>query len=792
MRKYRDYVYILFPKNYGQTVLLRVHLDDLIKEEMSLDDWEYFFGINETTGEAIWGDGLVRGQVSYSDTHELYIPSLDFDYSTQTTASIIWNPYLNRWLVSDVTRDYMWVAEDYWGPYRRIRDVDTPGSYNRFLHETLLGGNGREVYYAAAQYPSQRYGTYFYVADFEEPIEISLSQKSAIEGDVLEMVVADNSGGGQIDAFVDGNPAEFVSSEGNEHLFSYTLSRDENSGEEGVVKVLATNGTYSRDVALVVNRINGIEINITSHSDDDEVSGTILLEVDAHYEQEPLYLGEGKPEVYIIKTELSSECGFVEDADTYEPYSLKLDTNRFSDGEHYFKVTAYDTLDRRVEKIIRLNVNNPDRSPVEGNLVIDGDMEAENVSAWEVYNGAEVKKVQGVQKSGALSLLVVNNYEIDSPKGVEQTISGLSGGENLRLEAWIKIISYVFDGNVLDSKASVSVLDESGGTISYGEINPYGFFRRFTHEFVNPEENKNLRIVFSVKESNTGGAEKVEVLIDDVVLVNASTPLVDSPDGISVMSKNGENLIAWDKSESVNADYFYIYKKNSSEGDYERVQELESYRQSYLDGPGDFEENVSYYVTLVDFMGSESLPSELVSCPGNCSICGDGACEGIEDELNCPEDCFLPANDEELGTDGDNNNQGGDVDLLKECNDGIDNDADGFVDYPEDLGCNNLTDDSELEFGVTSANCTPLFECENWGDCVYNEMTRECYDINNCGSERRNETEECNLSDTPGGDTRGIKIFVGAVVAIAIGAAGLILRYWNKPKKKEYPVSTGF
>ncbi|MBU0760239.1 MAG: hypothetical protein KJ858_00945, partial [Nanoarchaeota archaeon] len=236
----------------------------------------------------------------------------------------------------------------------------------------------------------------------------------------------------------------------------------------------------------------------------------------------------------------------------------------------------------------------------------------------------------------------------------------------------------------------------------------------------------------------------------------------------------------------------YIYKKNSSEGDYERVQELESYRQSYLDGPGDFEENVSYYVTLVDFMGSESLPSELVSCPGNCSICGDGACEGIEDELNCPEDCFLPANDEELGTDGDNNNQGGDVDLLKECNDGIDNDADGFVDYPEDLGCNNLTDDSELEFGVTSANCTPLFECENWGDCVYNEMTRECYDINNCGSERRNETEECNLSDTPGGDTRGIKIFVGAVVAIAIGAAGLILRYWNKPKKKEYPVSTGF
>ncbi|MFH1802508.1 MAG: hypothetical protein ABH864_03580 [archaeon] len=642
MRKYGDYVYMHFPGGYSRINLLRIHLDDLTKEEMLLDDWEYLVSVDETTGEATWNRGITRGQISQNIANEMYIPQVDFDPVASIVASIIWNPYLNRWLVSDVIRDYMWVAEDYWGPYRLIRSVETPGSYNRFMHETLLGDNGRDVYYAAAQYPQQRYGTYFYVADFGEPFDIFLSQKSAMEGDNIEIKVVDNlGGGGPMEAFVDGNPVELVSSEDNEYLFSYTLSGEENLGEEGVVKVLATNSTYSRDVALVVNRINEIDLDITSHVDGDVVSGTIFLDVDAHYEQEPLDLGEGKPEVYIIKTELSSECGFVEDADTYEPYSLKLDTTRFSNGNHYFKVIAYDTLDRRAEKIILLNVSGPQKSEMEKDLVIDGDMEFLNISSWETFNGAEVKKVQGVQKSGALGLLVVNDQTIDSAKGVEQTVTGLEGGEELRLEAWIKIIPYIASGDILYSDAFVSVIDKSGQAIASGDIDPYGYFRRFTYEFTNPADNDELTLRFTVKESNTAGAEKVEMILDDVALVDASVPVVESPEALEGILIGSENYLSWNLSASAHSDYFYIYKKNASDLDYEKIDEVRYYQTNYLDENHALEENVTYHVTLVDLMGSESLPSVEIGCPENCTVCGDGICEGIEDLSNCQDDCAI-------------------------------------------------------------------------------------------------------------------------------------------------------
>lgn len=41
-----------------------------------------------------------------------------------------------------------------------------------------------------------------------------------------------------------------------------------------------------------------------------------------------------------------------------------------------------------------------------------------------------------------------------------------------------------------------------------------------------------------------------------------------------------------------------------------------------------------------------------------------------------------------------------------DCDDGIDNDGDGFIDYPDDTGCNSTTDNSELPVAVTT--------CETW------------------------------------------------------------------------------
>ncbi|WP_372880299.1 hypothetical protein [Psychromonas sp.] len=54
--------------------------------------------------------------------------------------------------------------------------------------------------------------------------------------------------------------------------------------------------------------------------------------------------------------------------------------------------------------------------------------------------------------------------------------------------------------------------------------------------------------------------------------------------------------------------------------------------------------------------------------------CGDGICEAEESWQTCPLDCAVP-----------------------QCSDGIDNDADGLADFPNDPGCLSDTDDNEID-----------------------------------------------------------------------------------------------
>jgi len=62
-----------------------------------------------------------------------------------------------------------------------------------------------------------------------------------------------------------------------------------------------------------------------------------------------------------------------------------------------------------------------------------------------------------------------------------------------------------------------------------------------------------------------------------------------------------------------------------------------------------------------------------------------------------------------------------------ECNDNIDNDGDGLIDYPADPGCLSIYDDEEEDI-----ICQQSWICSQWSKCLNNTQTRNCYDVNQC------------------------------------------------------------
>ena len=66
----------------------------------------------------------------------------------------------------------------------------------------------------------------------------------------------------------------------------------------------------------------------------------------------------------------------------------------------------------------------------------------------------------------------------------------------------------------------------------------------------------------------------------------------------------------------------------------------------------------------------------------------------------------------------------------RQCNDNVDNDADNKIDWPNDPGCSNSTDNTEIDV------CNPNWKCGAWipgcSDRI-DKQTRNCVDQNECG-----------------------------------------------------------
>ena len=611
----------------GDVILIRSRIDDL--DQCSLSNWHYLVAVGED-GKPTWSEeGLTRNRVCDPD-----LPTLNFGrQSPGLLMTLLWNPYLNRWLAASYA-GVLWESDSYWGPYRKL---DGPGDFlvkfdqaNGFgSHEWLLGNNGEWVYYGRARYPDN-YGTYFQKIHLRPKLDLVLSTKCAVAGDTVRITCRNVSGlpspePEAVAVTVDGTPARFLERTSDTYSFAFALSGRENGGRPGPVKVAAhidiprdpeTKYRITRDVSLIVNHINNVTCRIVSHGDRAKVSGKIILEAVAGYGAAPEDLGEGKPEVRILKTELrhvDAEGETVEDADPHPPYRLKLDTTRFPAGLHRFKIIAYDTLDRRGLAWISLNVANPPQPRSRGNLIADGNMDAESAAFWHPWNGALLGKIAGQDhRSGTRSLLIRS----DRPKeeaGLSQTVTGLAGGERLRLTSWTRL------RNNHTATLTWRILEASGKKVVSRECSSHGFFRRACIEFENPERNTQLTLQCGIKDAGSESAvagepvSRVEAIVDDVVLRSASYPIVEKPQGVTaaVAPSRAAVTLTWRPNVDANVHSYVVYRKTASpgEGAYQKVAEVDAYQTRWTDGAGDpspAPSNIHYRVVAVDEMGTES------------------------------------------------------------------------------------------------------------------------------------------------------------------------------------------
>src|SRR3989338_570210 len=91
--------------------------------------------------------------------------------------------------------------------------------------------------------------------------------------------------------------------------------------------------------------------------------------------------------------------------------------------------------------------------------------------------------------------------------------------------------------------------------------------------------------------------------------------------------------------------------------------------------------------------------------------CGNSYCSPDESCSICASDCgSCPSSSSSSSGGGSSSGRGSSSGgtVTYQCNDGRDNDNDGLIDYPGDLGCSSATDNNELDEGQLKGNLTDL------------------------------------------------------------------------------------
>lgn len=156
-------------------------------------------------------------------------------------------------------------------------------------------------------------------------------------------------------------------------------------------------------------------------------------------------------------------------------------------------------------------------------------------------------------------------------------------------------------------------------------------------------------------------------------------------------------------------------------------------------------------------------------------ICGDGLVEGTEqcDDGNvingdgCSSVCAV----------------------TYQCNDGVDNDSDGKIDYPVDTGCASDSDNNETN---STQACVESWTCTTWSSCTGGAQTRTCTDAHACGTidDRPSISQSCSGSTAPnaGGNNSLTPVPTTSstpdinLPAVPVEPSGSLVKLVNSPK----------
>jgi len=215
-----------------------------------------------------------------------------------------------------------------------------------------------------------------------------------------------------------------------------------------------------------------------------------------------------------------------------------------------------------------------------------------------------------------------------------------------------------------------------------------------------------------------------------------------------------------------------------------------------------------YLITIVSADSSLS-PADVSVTVREPNFCGDGfigdkeECDKINfgngscltrgyssGKISCTSECTF---NESLCVyvEGFASGVGGDVGIFsfRECNDNIDNDGDGKIDFPDDTGCSNVLDNSESD-----VICDSDWQEGSWGECIEEIQVKKIIDVNHCKSNYiKNETQACfsvgeedsnifNISlSLPKDEVIQIALFIGAFIFIIVYL--MTMKIFKKYKK---------
>lgn len=118
------------------------------------------------------------------------------------------------------------------------------------------------------------------------------------------------------------------------------------------------------------------------------------------------------------------------------------------------------------------------------------------------------------------------------------------------------------------------------------------------------------------------------------------------------------------------------------------------------------------WLSITDKLKESSATTILTNWRSYVSVCADGLDNDGDGFFDYPEDpgCSSPADDDEYNL--------ADPPVLPACSDGLDNDGDGTIDYPNDPGCASAADDDETN-PVVSAVCSDGLDNDGDGKVDY-------------------------------------------------------------------------